>query len=559
MKRRSVSRISVLILTFFMINLLNCGFMGISSAQSADLLSSYNILKNQYPEYINKMVAGGATETQIETFLIDLDANVRDRGELTEANFDNVMYEALQEVIQYRIHRPVFRAMLAEFEEEIDYTLENGILHPNLVPLRNAVKDSVLGKPAQDPEPGEPNNPGGGDITNPDDQLNKTILDQLNTAGNTITVSTTNNTIDLKGDTVQKVTSSGKNLEINLNSVKIIIPPGAINIDGNLTATISATALGSSAAASSLQNLAAGQQLLGSVYELNCVSQTNAGGLNLQKAVTVTLSYSAANVTNINPDLLDIYYYDENKKTWVAMNGKIDKDKKTITFTTTHFSKYAIIANTSSSTSKTGSSATETPKTETLPPSLEPATTGAEKFTDLKGHWAAAEVGAAVKLGIASGMSPTRFAPDQNITRAQFATLLARAIGLKNTASIQSRFTDVTIDAWYFHAVNSAAEAGLVSGYSPTTFGPNDLITREQMAVMIRNALLYKNKQVNSSTSGLDKFTDRGQISSWAIPGVSTAVDQGIITGRSANTIAPRQNATRAEGTAMILRMYKLL
>jgi hypothetical protein len=558
LERRSIRRISVLIFTFFMINLLTCGFMGINSAQSADLLSSYNILKTQYPEYINRMVAGGATETQIESFLVDLDANVRSRGELTEANFDNVMYEALQEVIQYRKHRAVFRAMLSEFEEEIDYTLENGILHPNLVPLRNAVKDSVLGKPAQDPQPGDPNNPGGGGITNPDDQLNKSILDQLNTAGNTITVSTTNNTIGLKGDTIQQVTSSGKNLEIKLNSVKIIIPPGTINIAGNLAATINATVLGSSAAASSVQYLAAGQQLLGSVYEINCVSQTNSSGLNLEKAVTVTLSYSAANVTNINQDLLDIYYYDENKKTWVAMNGKIDKDKKTITFTTTHFSKYAIVA-TTSSTSKNGSSTTETPKTETPPPSPEPTTTGAEKFTDLKGHWAAAEVGAAVKLGIASGMSPTRFAPDQNITRAQFATLLTRAIGLKNTASIQSRFNDVTADAWYFDAVNSAAEAGLVSGYSPTTFGPNDLITREQMAIMIRNALSYKNKQVNSSTLVLDKFTDRGQISSWALPGVITAVDQGIITGRSANTIAPRQNATRAEGTAMILRMYKLL
>ncbi len=557
MERRSIRRISVLIFTFFMINLLTCGFMGINSAQSADLLSSYNILKTQYPEYINRMIAGGATETQIESFLVDLDANVRSRGELTEANFDNVMYEALQEVIQYRKHRAVFRAMLSEFEEEIDFTLENGILHPNLVPLRNAVKDSVLGKPAQDPQPGDPNNPGGGGITNPDDQLNKSILDQLNTAGNTITVSTTNNTIGLKGDTIQQVTSSGKNLEIKLNSVKIIIPPGTINIAGNLAATINATVLGSSAAASSVQYLAAGQQLLGSVYEINCVSQTNSSGLNLEKAITVTLSYSAANVTNINQDLLDIYYYDENKKTWVAMNGKIDKDKKTITFTTTHFSKYAIIA--TSSTSKNGSSTTETPKNETPSPSPEPTITGAEKFTDLNGHWAAAEVGAAVKLGIASGMSPTRFAPDQNITRAQFATLLTRAIGLKNTASIQSRFNDVTADAWYFDAVNSAAEAGLVSGYSPTTFGPNDLITREQMAIMIRNALSYKNKQVNSSTLVLDKFTDRGQISSWALPGVITAVDQGIITGRSANTIAPRQNATRAEGTAMILRMYKLL
>jgi hypothetical protein len=558
LKRRGLSRISVLILTFFIINLLTCGFMGVNSAQSADLLSSYNILKNQYPDYINRMVAGGAGEEQIESFLIDLDTNVRSRGELNEANFNNLMYEALQEVIQYRKHRAVFRAMLSEFEEEIDYTLENHMLHPNLIPLRNAVKDSVLGTPGQNQQPQKPSNPGGGGPGNTTDPIIQSIQDQINSAGGTITLSISSNTFSLNGNIIQQIKSSSKNLEITLNSIKFLIPPGAINIASNLTATISATALDSSAAASSLQNRATGQQLLGSVYELNCGTEASVTGLNLQQAVIVTLSYSAANTTGINEDSLDVYYYNEKTKTWNPMNGTVDKDNNTITFATTHFSKYAIM------TKVEGNPATDIktepkPKTEQTSPTTTSTTTGAEKFTDLTGHWAAAEIGLAVKLGIASGMSPTEFAPDQNITRAQFATLLTRALGLKDTTSIQSRFSDVTTDAWYFNSVNSAAEAGLVSGYSPTTFGPNDLITREQMAVMISNALTYKNKQVNSSNLVLKKFQDRGQISSWAVPGVSVAANLKIITGRSADTIAPRHNATRAEGTAMILRMHKLL
>jgi len=548
LKRRGIRKTSVLVLTFFMINMLACGFIGVSSAQSADLLSSYNILKNQYPEYIDRMVAGGATEAQIESFLVDLDVNVRSRGELTEANFDSVMYDALQEVIQYRKHRPVFRAMLSEFEEEIDYTLENHTLHPNLVPLRNAVKDSVLGKPASKPPGGQP---GGGGVVNTD-PFTQVIKDQLDDAGNTIIVSTSSSTLSLKGDIIKQVKSSSKNLEINLKSVKFVIPPGAIDIASSLTVTIAATALDSSAAAPSLQNKAAGQQVLGSVYELNCSTEAGTSGLNLQKSVTVTLSYSAANIAGINEDLLDVYYYNETTKTWVPMKGTVNKNNNTITFTTTHLSKYAIMTKPDEETSTS-------PKSEPKTEPTTPTTTGAERFTDLTGHWAAAEIGTAVKLGIASGMSPTEFAPDRNITRAQFTTLLTRALGMQNTASLQSRFSDVPADAWYFDAVNSAADAGLVSGYSPTTFGPDDLITREQMAVMISNALAYKNKKVSSNASILEKFKDRGEVSSWAVSGVSTAVQQGIITGRSADTIAPRFNATRAEGTAMILRMHKLL
>lgn len=549
MKRRGIHKVSLFILTFFIFNLLSCGFIGINSAQSADLLSSYNILKKQYPDYINKMVAGGATEAQIESFLVDLDADVRSRGELNEGNFNNLMYQSLQEVIQERKHRAVFRAMLSQFEEEITYTLENNNLHPNLVPLRNAVKDSVLGTPTQNPPSEEKNSSvpgGGGGPGNSTDRLTQAIKDQLKAAGNTITVSTSSRTTSLKGDIIQQVRSSGKNLEITINSVKFIIPPKAINIANDETVTIAATALNRSSATSSLQNMATGQQMLGQVYDLNCSTEASVSGLNFEQAVDVTLSYSVTNIKGINEDLLDVYYYDETKKAWIPMKGTVDQDKNTITFTTSHFSKYAVMTRAEKKVSTQ-------PKPEPLP------TTGAEKFTDITGHWAVAEIDQAVKLGIASGMSPTEFAPNRNITRAQFATLLTRALGIKNTACVQSRFKDVPTDAWYFNAVNSAAEAGLVSGYSPTTFGPDDLITREQIAVMINNALVYKNKQVNSSNAVLEKFKDRGEISTWAISGVSTAIQQGIITGRSADTIAPGQNATRAEGTAMILRMYKLL
>ncbi|NLF45969.1 MAG: hypothetical protein GX581_07820, partial [Syntrophomonadaceae bacterium] len=76
---------------------------------SADFLSAYQVLKNDYSYVIDRIIAGGATETEIEKFLVDLEGDVKSRGELTEANFNSIMYRSLEEVIQWRIHRNVFR------------------------------------------------------------------------------------------------------------------------------------------------------------------------------------------------------------------------------------------------------------------------------------------------------------------------------------------------------------------------------------------------------------------------------------------------------------------
>jgi hypothetical protein len=554
LKPGAIYRHSVLILFFFTINILVGSFACVDSAQSADLLSSYNILKNQYPNYINKIIAGGASEAQIESFLIDLDDNVRHRGELNEANFNNMMYEALQEVITDREHRTLFKAMLSQFKEEIDYTIDTHTLHSNLVPLRNAVKDSVLGKTVDN----NPNSsPGGGGPGI--DKIPQEIEKQLKKAASTIQLSISSNTVTLKGDIIQKINNSNKNLELSFGKVKLSIPPGTVNISNDLSVSISVRPLDKSMVSSSLQRLSEGKKLLGKVIDIKCRTEGDISGLNLQKAIGVTLSYSDLDLSGIDETLLDAYYYDESKNEWIPQKGTVDRANKTLVFSTTHFSKYALIASDEKTTDKLES--TNQNQQKSADNDEETGLSAARKFTDLNnGHWAAAEIGNAINLGLAYGVSPTQFAPDRNITRAEFAALLTRAIGIKNTTSIQSRFSDVTTDSWYFNAVNGAAEAGLVSGYTLSTFAPDDLITREQMAVMISRALAYKGKQVkDDSDSFLANFKDRGGISSWALQGVNTVVQLGIVKGRSADTFAARQNATRAEATAMILRTYKQL
>ena len=180
-------------------------------------------------------------------------------------------------------------------------------------------------------------------------------------------------------------------------------------------------------------------------------------------------------------------------------------------------------------------------------------------FLDIAGHWAEKEINILNQKKIVNGDPQSNFHPDDQITRAEFAAILVRALGIEQTIQIQGRFNDVPADEWYFNVINTAADVGLLNGYTPTTFGPEDPITREQIAVMITRALSYKGKNIESGTTGasiLAAFEDSQQISSWAINSVITAVQQEIFNGRSTIQFAPQDNATRAEAAVIVLRMY---
>ncbi len=179
-------------------------------------------------------------------------------------------------------------------------------------------------------------------------------------------------------------------------------------------------------------------------------------------------------------------------------------------------------------------------------------------FSDTIGHWAAADIEKMVKLGLVSGISTTEFAPNRTITRAEFSALLVKALGIVPSIQISGRFYDVPANAWYFNVVNTAADSGLITGYTATTFGPNDPITREQIAVMISRALSYKGKNTGSYTRIVNmlQYEDLQYISSWAADSVAAVVEQEIMKGRSTTQFAPFENTTRAEAAVIILRMY---
>ncbi|MHB9095850.1 MAG: S-layer homology domain-containing protein, partial [Eubacteriales bacterium] len=179
-------------------------------------------------------------------------------------------------------------------------------------------------------------------------------------------------------------------------------------------------------------------------------------------------------------------------------------------------------------------------------------------FTDLKSHWARGAISNLVSKLIVNGVNDKYFAPGKKVTRAEFAVMIAKALGLQpQSGSIV--FVDVKGNAWYSGAVASAVEAGIIQGYSDLTFKPNAFIKREEAACMIIRALEYTGVSLNVDDSNLSpylkQFRDSGKISSWAKPFVSGAVDGGLMKGYNKGIFAPGQNITRAESAALVVNL----
>jgi N-acetylmuramoyl-L-alanine amidase len=177
-------------------------------------------------------------------------------------------------------------------------------------------------------------------------------------------------------------------------------------------------------------------------------------------------------------------------------------------------------------------------------------------FSDLAGHWAKTDVMQMVNKGIVEGMDDEHFAPDTQVTRAQFATLLAKVLHLKDDVG-QTPFEDVQADAWYLSSVKLAYAAGLINGVSATEFAPEKKITREEMTAMLIRAQAYATgKQVKEMKSDESiHFQDDAAVSEWAKGFVKLAVGAGLMNGRTVDEFAPQEQASRAEAVVVLKRL----
>jgi hypothetical protein len=184
-----------------------------------------------------------------------------------------------------------------------------------------------------------------------------------------------------------------------------------------------------------------------------------------------------------------------------------------------------------------------TPVTETTTEAVAPVATATNTaFADIAGHWAEAYIAEMVGEGIISGYPDGSFKPDGKITRAEFAALIVKGFSL--TGSSGKVFND-TKDHWAKDFIAIANAKNIVNGYSETSFGPDDPITREQMAVMVVKAAKLIDK-------GSKTFADSSSISEWAEEAVAIATGSGIITGYPDNTFKPQGNTSRAEAAVVL-------
>ncbi|HWR56394.1 MAG TPA: S-layer homology domain-containing protein [Negativicutes bacterium] len=235
-------------------------------------------------------------------------------------------------------------------------------------------------------------------------------------------------------------------------------------------------------------------------------------------------------------------------------DGKIDASGDLVVWTK-HFTQFVTYTQTAKSSGGgrggggSSSTTTSTTETETVTPGAEDAaSTGSETFKDITGHWAFSNIEKLVALKAISGYPDGSFRPDSSITRAEFATVLAKAFKL--TPQSGKTFTD-TANHWARDYIGAVTAGGIASGYSDSVFGPDDLITREQMAVMIVKAAEL------SPATGETSFADRGSISEWAQEAMAAAVENKIMTGYPDNTVRPQANATRAEAVTVIVQALK--
>ncbi|MFD0676152.1 MULTISPECIES: S-layer homology domain-containing protein [unclassified Paenibacillus] len=180
-----------------------------------------------------------------------------------------------------------------------------------------------------------------------------------------------------------------------------------------------------------------------------------------------------------------------------------------------------------------------------------------KSFNDLNGHWAKEDVQILVSKLLVNGRTETTFVPQGDITRAEFATLLVKGLGLTEDKS--SKFKDVSASDWYAGFVGAASKAGLVDGLSADTFAPNANITREQMAALISRAINLVGKQKAVDAKKVDVFKDQAAISAWAKESIAQTIDAKIMNGKSADRFDPSANSTRAESAVVLKRLLQYI
>lgn len=241
------------------------------------------------------------------------------------------------------------------------------------------------------------------------------------------------------------------------------------------------------------------------------------------KNVTVAIPYVLRD--DEDAESITVYYISDKGTVTKVENAVFDAKRGVVEFVTDHFSYYVIA------------------KDKTL--------TWLNPFTDVSSRdWYYENVSYTYQNGLMNGTAPDKFSPKANTSRAMVVTILYRLEG--EPEAPQAGFTDVAAGTYYNNAVSWANASGIVTGYGEL-FGPNDSITREQLAAMLYRYGKYKGYDT-SAVGDMSQFTDGKDASSWAVDAIKWVTGSKLMNGKDKGILDPGGKATRAEIAAMIER-----
>lgn len=246
---------------------------------------------------------------------------------------------------------------------------------------------------------------------------------------------------------------------------------------------------------------------------------------NESAPVTVSIPYTPTEEELADPEHITVWYIDGAGNVVEVPSGRYDHATGTVTFSTTHFSSFAVVYVT-------------------------------KTFDDLgSALWAKKPIEVLASKGILKGISEKEYAPQTNITRADFLYYLVRTMGVD--AKVEGNFDDISRDAYYYKEIGIAKKLGITNGRGNNKFSPDASITRQDMMVLTERALrMLKKLEGQGTTADLDKFADKSLIAAYAVNGVASVVKEGLIVG-SGDRINPLGNTTRAEAAVFLHRIYQ--
>ncbi len=175
-------------------------------------------------------------------------------------------------------------------------------------------------------------------------------------------------------------------------------------------------------------------------------------------------------------------------------------------------------------------------------------------FDDLVGvDWAVEAINSLYEKSVINGKSDKVFDPNAYVTRSEFVKMIVLALGFQSQG-YDCDFADLTPDMWQYPYISTAHNFGIVNGYADGSFGVNDYISRQDMAVIVERALIAYGFEFSGESV---EFNDNGLIAEYAENAVGNLAGMGIITGMPNGTFEPLSNVTRAQAACVIYRAAK--